>query len=203
MFAGTVLVTNSSSDSKPIVFNISSWSFSDGPMWRRSKVSSLRDFRVSVDAVSLVCVFSSSRRRASLRSGASSPRRRRVDAQSVTAAGRTDSSAAICARESAVFFISCRRVGALQRCERARRSYCGSGRRRARVQRLDRRLRVRIDVSNRLASGRGRRRLLADERSHQAHPGLRGARDSAHLCNRPPFTAFAGTDYQIAEAVTR
>ena len=25
-----------------MVFNISNWSFSDGPMWRRSKVSSLR-----------------------------------------------------------------------------------------------------------------------------------------------------------------
>jgi len=56
MFAGTVLVTNSSKLSKPMVLSISSWSFSDGPMWRRSKVSSLRWFRVTVSRGALVSV---------------------------------------------------------------------------------------------------------------------------------------------------
>ena len=42
-------------------------------------------------------------------------------------------------------------------------------------------------MSNGLASGGRRRRLLAHERSHQAHPGLRGACDSAHLAKRLPW----------------
>jgi len=59
MFAGTVLVTNSSKLSKPMVLSISSWSFSDGPMWRRSKVSSLRRGRgyPAAPSTSCSCVF--------------------------------------------------------------------------------------------------------------------------------------------------
>ena len=60
MFAGTVDVTNSSNDSKPMVFNISSWSASDGPMWRRSKVSSLREFFVRLSLVRVFFVLSCS-----------------------------------------------------------------------------------------------------------------------------------------------
>ena len=68
----------------------------------------------AVDAVSLVCVFSFSRRRASLRSGASSTRRRRVDAQRPAAAGRRARFVPIRARESAAFLFSWRRLEALQ-----------------------------------------------------------------------------------------
>ena len=52
-------------------------------------------------------------------------------------------------------------------------------------------------MSNGLAGGRGRRRLLAHERSHEAQARLGGARDSAHGCNRAPFTVLSALLYEL------
>ena len=117
MFAGTVEVTNSSKLSNPIVFNISSWSFSDGPMWRRSKVSSLRCgrgypaapstpcscvFLVPLASTAQRCVLA--RRWASTAAPTRSLYRKGCDLRVLVSA----------ARESAAFFFASRRVEALQ-----------------------------------------------------------------------------------------